>query len=218
MDAILARVESCNPALNAIVYPCFEAARARAREADDALRRGESRGPLHGVPVTVKQNVDVAGMPTPNGVRAFESVIAPDDAPVVRNLKAAGAIVIGRTTTPEFSMRVTTDSPLHGRTRNPWHADASSGGSSGGAGAAAAAGMGPLHHGNDIGGSLRIPAFACGVTTVKEGLIYSRGSRGSRKRAMARREATTRWDPASRPTPPAPFSGATRRSPSRPRE
>lgn len=167
MDAILARVEACNPALNAIVYPCFDAARARAREADDALRRGELWGPLHGVPVTVKENVDVAGMPTPNGVRAFEGVIAPDDSPVVRNLKAAGAIVIGRTTTPEFSMRAATDSPLHGRTRNPWHPEASPGGSSGGAGAAAAAGMGPLHHGNDIGGSLRIPAFACGVATVK---------------------------------------------------
>jgi len=167
MDAILARADTCNPALNAIVYPRFEVARERAREADAATARGESWGPLHGVPVTIKENVDVAGMPTPNGVPAFEGVVAPDDSPVVRNLRAAGAIVIGRTTTPEFSMRATTDSPLHGRTRNPWHADASAGGSSGGAGAAAAAGMGPIHHGNDIGGSLRIPAFACGVCTVK---------------------------------------------------
>jgi amidase len=167
MESILARTEACNPTLNAIVYPCLDAARAQAREADAAKARGESWGPLHGVPVTIKENIDVAGMPTPNGVRAFEGVIAPDDSPVVRNLRAAGAIVIGRTTTPEFSMRATTDSPLHGRTRNPWGPDASSGGSSGGAGSAAAAGMGPIHHGNDIGGSLRIPAFACGVATVK---------------------------------------------------
>jgi amidase len=85
----------------------------------------------------------------------------------VRNLKGAGAIVVGRTNTPELSMRATTDNPLHGRTRNPWHPDASPGGSSGGAGAAAAAGFGPIHHGNDIGGSLRFPAFTCGLSTVK---------------------------------------------------
>ncbi len=167
MESVLGRAQERNPDLNAIVYPCFDAAVARAHEADEATARGESWGPLHGVPVTIKENVDVAGMPTPNGVRAFELVVAPDDSPVVCNLKAAGAIVIGRTTTPEFSMRATTDSPLHGRTLNPWHPDASPGGSSGGAGSAAAAGMGPIHHGNDIGGSLRFPAFACGVCTVK---------------------------------------------------
>lgn len=167
MQAVLDRARECNPHLNAIVYERFDAALERSREADAARASGESWGPLHGVPVTIKENVDVAGMPTPNGVRAFEGVVAPDDSPVVRNLLAAGAIVIGRTTTPEFSMRASTDSPLHGRTRNPWHPLASPGGSSGGAGAAAAAGMGPIHHGNDIGGSLRFPAFACGVCTVK---------------------------------------------------
>ncbi len=167
MTAILDRVAERNPDLNAIVYPCFDEARALARAADEAVRRGDALGPLHGVPVTIKENVDVKGLPTPNGVKAFESVIAPDDAPVTRNLRAAGAIVIGHTTTPEFSMRATTDSPLHGRTKNPWHPDASAGGSSGGAGSATAAGMGPIHHGNDIGGSLRFPANACGVCTVK---------------------------------------------------
>ena len=125
------------------------------------------RGPLHGVPATIKENVDQQGKPTPNGLPALEKVIAPDDAPLVRNLKRAGAIIVGRTNTPELSMRATTDNPLHGRTRNPWHPDASPGGSSGGAGAAAAAGFGPIHHGNDIGGSLRFPAYACGVATVK---------------------------------------------------
>lgn len=167
LRAVIDRTEALNPELNAIVYPTFEAALDRARAADDATQRGESWGPLHGVPVTFKENVDVVGMPTPNGVAAFERIVAPDDAPVVRNLRQAGAIVIGRTTTPEFSLRVTTDSPLHGRTRNPWHPDATAGGSSGGAGASAAAGFGPIHHGTDIGGSLRIPAFVNGVCTVK---------------------------------------------------
>ena len=104
---------------------------------------------------------------TTNGIPAFANVIARDDAPVVRNLKNAGAIVVGRTNIPELSMRATTDNPLHGRTRNPWSDEASAGGSSGGAGASAAAGFGPIHHGTDIGGSLRYPAFCCGVATVK---------------------------------------------------
>ena len=131
------------------------------------MASGRQRGPLHGVPVTIKENVDQQGKPTPNGLPAFETVIAPDDAPVVANLRRAGAIIVGRTNTPELSMRATTDNPLHGRTLNPWHPDASPGGSSGGAGAAAAAGFGPIHHGNDIGGSLRFPAFANGLSTVK---------------------------------------------------
>jgi amidase len=104
----------------------------------------------------------------------------------VRNLRTAGAIVVGRTNTPELSMRATTDNPLHGRTRNPWHPDASPGGSSGGAGAAAAAGFGPIHHGNDIGGSLRFPAFACGVATVKPtpGRIAAYNPSSSAERGM----------------------------------
>ncbi|HCV20061.1 MAG TPA: amidase, partial [Gammaproteobacteria bacterium] len=123
--------------------------------------------PLHGVPVTIKSNIDVAGKPTPNGLPAFKDLIAPADSPVVSNLKKAGAIIIGRTNTPELSMRLTTDNPLHGRTFNPWHENASPGGSSGGASAAAAAGFGPIHHGNDIGGSLRCPASNCGLSTLK---------------------------------------------------
>jgi amidase len=127
LESVLGRVTTCNPGLNAIVYPCFEDARREAREADAAAARGEFRGPLHGVPFTIKENVDVAGMPTPNGVSAFEGVVAPADAPLVRNLRDAGGILIGRTTAPEFSMRATTESPLHGRTRNPWHPEASPG-------------------------------------------------------------------------------------------
>ena len=167
MASVAGRIRAKNKALNAIVYDYTEEALAEARRADQDLASGRQRGPLHGVPVTIKENVDQQGKPTPNGLPAFETVIAPDDAPVVANLRRAGAIIVGRTNTPELSMRATTDNPLHGRTLNPWHPDASPGGSSGGAGAAAAAGFGPIHHGNDIGGSLRFPAFANGLSTVK---------------------------------------------------
>ncbi len=167
VESVVRRIRAKNGALNAIVYDYTEEALAEARQADEDLAAGRVRGPLHGVPVTIKENVDQQGKPTPNGLPAFEKVIAPDDAPVVRNLRRAGAIIMGRTNTPELSMRATTDNPLHGRTFNPWHPEASAGGSSGGAGAAAAAGLGPIHHGNDIGGSLRFPAFACGLATVK---------------------------------------------------
>ena len=167
MESVAARIRKENGALNAIVYDYTEEALEEARLADVDLAAGRVRGPLHGVPVTIKQNVDQRGKPTPNGLAAYEKIIAPDDAPLVRNLRQAGAIVVGRTNVPELSMRATTDNPLHGRTVNPWHPEASPGGSSGGAGAAAAAGFGPIHHGNDIGGSLRFPAFACGVSTVK---------------------------------------------------
>ena len=165
MDSVVGRIRKKNGALNAIVYDYTEEALAEARRADEVSTA--ARGALHGVPVTIKENVDQRGKPTPNGLPAFQGVIAPDDAPLVANLRRAGAIIVGRTNTPELSMRATTDNPLHGPTRNPWHPDASPGGSSGGAGSAAAAGFGPIHHGNDIGGSLRFPAFACGLATVK---------------------------------------------------
>ena len=170
MGSVLNRIQQRNPQVNAIVYHYADQALEQARQADRALSNGDAPGALHGIPVTIKENVDVAGTPTPNGVPAMESIIAPEDAPVVRNLRAAGAIVVGRTNTPELSMRATTDNPLHGRTYNPWDDNASAGGSSGGASAAAAVGFGPIHHGNDIGGSLRFPSFACGVSTVKPGL------------------------------------------------
>jgi amidase len=167
VDSVLGRIAQLNGKLNAITVDMADDACAAADAADAARRRGDTLGALHGVPVTIKENVDQVGYPTPNGVPAFAQLMAPADSPVVGNLRRAGAVFVGRTNTPEFSMRATTDNPLRGRTRNPWHEAASPGGSSGGAGAAAAAGFGPIHHGNDIGGSLRFPAFACGVTTVK---------------------------------------------------
>ena len=167
MESVTGRVRALNGHLNAIVSDYTEQALIDAKAADAAAASGGAMGPLHGVPVTIKTNIDVSGTPTPNGLPVFKDLIAPDDSPVVRNLRRAGAIVIGRTNTPELSMRATTDNPLHGRTRNPWDEAASPGGSSGGASAAAAAGFGPIHHGNDIGGSLRFPAFTCGLATVK---------------------------------------------------
>jgi amidase len=170
VGSVVARMRATNGRINAVVDDLGEAALRQAEARDQELRGSGPMGPLHGVPVTIKENVDQKGRATPNGVVAFKGVIAPDDAPVVRNLERAGAIVIGRTNTPEFSFRGTTVNELHGRTYNPWNDTASAGGSSGGAAAAVMMGYGPIAHGNDIGGSLRFPAYACGAATVKPGL------------------------------------------------
>ena len=167
MISVVERIRKLNPKLNAIVTDLTAQALVEAAAADRRLPTLAEPGPLFGVPVTIKVNVDQEGQATTNGFPAFANLVAPGDAPLVRNLRRAGAIIVGRTNTPELSMRATTVNPLHGRTWNPWHPDASPGGSSGGAGVAAAAGFGPIHHGNDIGGSLRFPAFANGVATIK---------------------------------------------------
>ena len=169
MVSVTERIASTNGNINAIVDDLSGQALIQAEMQDRALSNGETVGALHGVPVTIKVNVDQAGHATTNGVAAFKEMIAPDDAPIVRNLQNAGAIVVGRSNTPEFSFRATTDNELYGRTKNPWNERASPGGSSGGAGAAAMMGYGPIHHGNDIGGSLRFPSYACGAATVKPG-------------------------------------------------
>ena len=138
----LQRVQAVNPALNAIVDLMADEALAAADAADAARRRGDVLGPLHGVPVTVKVNVDLQGRATTNGVVAFKDNIASEDSPVVANLRQAGAVIIGRTNTPAFSVRWFTDNDLHGRTLNPWSREHTPGGSSGGASSAVAAGMG----------------------------------------------------------------------------
>lgn len=170
MTSVIGRTHTTNPKLNAVVYDYSDKGIAKAERADEALARGEHWGPLHGIPTTIKVNVDYEGTPNTNGLPALANNIAPGNSPVVQNLLNAGAIIFGKTNTPELSMRGTTDNPLHGRTKNPWDDRASPGGSSGGASSACAAGMGPIHHGNDIAGSLRIPASACGLATVKSGL------------------------------------------------
>ena len=170
VGAAVDRMRAVNPGLNAVVEDLGDAALSRAAALDSAVADGAAPGPLHGVAVTSKINVDQAGHATSNGVVALKDVIAPADAPLVDHLQRAGAVVIGRTNTPEFSFRADTDNPLHGRTHNPWGRHVSAGGSSGGAGSAVMAGMGQLAHGNDIGGSLRFPAAANGAFTVKPGL------------------------------------------------
>lgn len=170
VSAATNRMAQVNPDLNAVVEDLTTDALERARALDRARANGAPCGPLHGVPVTIKVNVDQTGHATTNGVTALKDLIAPANAPIVDNLERAGAVVIGRTNTPEFSFRADTDNALHGRTWNPWGRHVSPGGSSGGAGAAVMSGIGGLAHGNDIGGSLRFPAAANGAVTVKPGL------------------------------------------------
>ena len=167
VEAALGRLDEVNPALNAVVKPLHAEARAAADAADKARRDGAVLGPLHGVPVTIKVNTDQAGHATDNGVVAYKDVIAETDAPVVANLRKAGAIVIGRTNTPCYSMRWFTDNALHGKTRNPWSPAHTPGGSSGGAGSSVAAGIGAIAQGNDIAGSVRYPAYCCGVAGLR---------------------------------------------------
>jgi len=165
--AAIERMHAVNPSLNAVVTDLSESAIARARALD--AQKGP-KGPLHGLPITIKINIDQKGEASSNGVLAFKDARARGDAPLVKNLLDAGAVVIGRTNVPEFSRRCETDNPIYGQTWNPWGRHVSAGGSSGGAGSAVAAGIGVLAHGNDIGGSLRFPAAGNGVVTVKPGL------------------------------------------------
>jgi len=167
MSAHVDRLRDANPALNAVVVDLSDAALKAAELADKAQASGAALGSLHGVPVTIKINIDVQGQANSNGVPAFKDNIAPGDSPVTANLKAAGAVILGLTNTPEFSLRWHTDNPLHGQTFNPWDRAITPGGSSGGAGASIAAGIGCIAHGNDIGGSLRWPASCNGICTIK---------------------------------------------------
>jgi amidase len=167
VQAHLDRVEAVNPQVNAIVRLLPEQALAAADAADQMVADGAGLGPLHGVPCTVKENIDLAGTPTTQAIPALAEAVAPVDAPQVERLRAAGAIPIGRTNLPDFGLRVHTDSSLHGLTRNPWNPQVTAGGSSGGEAAALATGMSPLGLGNDLGGSLRNPAHCCGVASIK---------------------------------------------------
>jgi amidase len=168
--AALDRLEAVNPGLVAVVDHRPDDALARARQLDDALARGEDLGPLAGVPVTVKVNVDQAGFATTNGTRLQRDLLATENNPVVDNLLRAGAVIVGRTNTPAFSFRWFTSNRLHGTTTNPRNPALTPGGSSGGAGAAVAAGIGHIAHGTDIAGSIRYPAYACGVHGLRPGL------------------------------------------------
>ncbi len=159
----LARLEATNPKINAIVEYRPADVLEQAATVDAAVSRGEDPGPLAGVPVTIKVNTDQVGYATTNGLRLQRDLVANADSPLVSNFRKAGAVLLGRTNTPAFSLRWFTRNSLHGHTRNPWNPAITPGGSSGGAAAALAAGIGAIAHGTDIGGSIRYPAYACGV-------------------------------------------------------
>lgn len=159
----LARLEAVNPRINAVIAHSPEETLAEAAAVDAAIARGEDPGPMAGVPVTIKVNADQKGWATTNGLRIQKDLVAEQDNPVVSNLRRAGAVVLGRTNTPAFSLRWFTNNQLHGHTKNPRDPSITPGGSSGGAAAATAAGIGAVGHGTDIGGSIRYPAYACGI-------------------------------------------------------
>lgn len=163
IDAVLARIERVNPLVNAFVTVAADHAREAARAAEEAVMRQDPLGLLHGVPVSIKDLTATRGIRTTFGSLAFAHHVPTEDALIVERLRAAGAIVIGKTNTPEFGAGANTKNALFGATRNPWRLTHTCGGSSGGAAVALATGMGPLAQGSDLGGSLRIPASFCGV-------------------------------------------------------
>jgi len=170
MRATLARIARSQPVLNAFITIAADTAMDQAHAAEDALQRGDAVGPLHGIPVAVKDLVPTAGIRTTWGSLIFKDHVPDTDAVVVARLKRAGAIVVGKTTTPEFGQQCLTQAPLFGRTRNAWRADRAAGGSSGGSAVAVAAGLVPLAVATDGGGSTRIPAACNGVVGFKQGL------------------------------------------------
>ena len=166
-ESVLSRIAEANPQVNALASVTPESALRAADAADAAQARGEALGPLHGVPVTIKVNVDVQGEASTDGVAAFKDNIASTDSPLVKSMREAGAIIVGRSNAPAFSLRWFTDNAFHGRTLNPFDPGVTPGGSSGGAAVATAMGMGAIAHGNDYGGSIRYPAWACGVVGLR---------------------------------------------------
>jgi aspartyl-tRNA(Asn)/glutamyl-tRNA(Gln) amidotransferase subunit A len=166
-EAVLARIEALNPRLNAFCLVAADHARRDAREAEIAVTKNEPLGPLQGVPISVKDVIFTRGLRTTGGSRLFVEAIPDEDALAVGRVRAAGAVILGKTATSEFGHKAVTESPLFGITRNPWNTALTPGGSSGGAAAAVAAGLGPLALGTDGGGSIRIPAAFCNAFGLK---------------------------------------------------
>jgi len=166
VEAHFNRISEVNPYLNAITLTLEESAIKAAEKADNANEEDRKK-PFHGVPFTVKENIDLKGTPTTQGVPLLAESMPAKNAPIVDRMIKAGAIPIARTNLPEMGMRLDTDNPLRGRTFNPWNKDLTPGGSSGGEAAAIATGMSPFGLGNDIGGSLRNPAYCCGIASLK---------------------------------------------------
>jgi len=166
-EAILSRIEVLDVHLNAFCISMADSARASAASIDERISRGEDPGPLAGVPVSIKDNLYIEGERTTFGSKWFEHNVTPEDTPVITRLRQAGAVLIGRTNSPEFGWKGATDNLVFGTTRNPWDTNRTPGGSSGGASAAVSSGMGPVGIGTDGGGSIRIPAAFCGLFGIK---------------------------------------------------
>ena len=177
LNAYLARIDEVNPTINAVVVQDRRAARAQARKADEEALRGAWRGPLHGLPMTVKEAFDLKGRPTTMGYPSMTGNVAKEDALAVQRLKAAGAIVFGKSNVPLNNGDIQTYNAVYGVTNNPWDVTRGAGGSSGGGAAAMAAGLAGLEYGSDIGGSIRVPAAYCGVYGHKStwGIVPKRG-------------------------------------------
>lgn len=170
VDAVIARIEAWEPKLKALYAPDFEGARKEARLSEQRWQTGQPKGALDGVPITIKENIATKGVPVPLGTAATKLAPAAADAPAAARVREAGAIILAKTTMPDYGMLSSGRSSFHPLTRNPWNLAWNPGGSSAGAGAAAAAGYGPLHLGTDIGGSVRLPATWNGIFTLKPSL------------------------------------------------
>jgi len=167
VDEALARIDRLNPTYNAYLTVCHDEARAAAKAAEGALSRDDEVGPLHGVPISVKDLLYTKGIRSTGGSLVYKDFVPEVDTPLVTRIREAGAIIVGKTNTPEFGVIPTTENRLGEPCRNPWDPERTSGGSSGGAAVAAALGLGSLHIGTDGGGSVRIPASCCGVFGIK---------------------------------------------------
>src|SRR6201997_2302378 len=204
-EHFIARIEALDGKLNAVVVRDFERARAAAKAADAALARGESR-PLLGIPILIKESFDVASLPTTWGVPALKNFVPQEDALMVARVRAAGAIILGKTNVPYVLGDWQSFNDIYGTTNNPWDLGRSPGGSSGGSSAALAAGLVPLEFGSDIGGSLRAPAHFCGVLSHKPSLdlVPQRGSGPPETPAVPVRGALGGWRAGARSPPDLP--------------
>jgi fatty acid amide hydrolase len=165
--AFIQRIEAVNPLLNAVVVRLFDEALVTARQRDEESARGKELGPLHGVPLTVKECFQVAGTPSTIGIEAYKDELFHDDALLVHRLREAGSILLGKTNVPQMMIWHECDNPVYGRTNNPWDLARTPGGSTGGEGAIVAARGSPLGLGNDLGGSIRVPCHFCGIAGIK---------------------------------------------------
>src|SRR5487761_2774628 len=167
VEASIARIEAVKPALNAVVVKRYDEARAEARAVDERRARGETLGLLAGAPITVKECLDVVGTPATYGLPSRAHTLATEDDRYIARMRAAGAIIVGKTNVPQLLLYIESDNPLYGRTNNPWNLERTCGGSSGGQAAIIAAGGTALGLGTDIGGSIRVPSSFCGVVGLK---------------------------------------------------